>query len=107
MVRVPNDFEDHALLGELESKRGGHKVEICTPQRGSKRAFLDLAENKAKHIFEQRFRVLKPTSKAIGEALQSGWNLPGEVTRVGVFDISAIQDRDRVAARAVWQNESR
>ena len=41
MVHVPIDFEDHALLGELLSERAGHKVEIFTPQRGSKRAFLD------------------------------------------------------------------
>src|SRR3984893_10576296 len=91
MVHVPIDFEDHAVLGELLSERAGHKVEILTPQRGSKRAFLDLPENNAKHIFEQRFRVLKPTSKAIGEALQSALNLPEEVKRIESFDISDTQ----------------
>jgi len=104
MVHVPIDFEDHALLGELLSERAGHKVEIFTPQRGSKRAFLDLAENNAKHIFEQRFRVLKPTSKAIGEALQSALNLPEEVKRIESFDISHIQGTDTVASMVVWEN---
>ena len=104
MVHVPIDFEDHALLGQLLSERAGHKVEICTPQRGSKRAFLDLAENNAKHIFEQRFRVLKPTSKAIGEALQSALNLPEEVKRIESFDISHIQGTDTVASMVVWEN---
>jgi len=104
MVHVPIDFEDHALLGELLSERAGHKVEILTPQRGSKRAFLDLAENNAKHIFEQRFRVLKPTSKAIGEALQSALNLPEEVKRIESFDISHIQGTDTVASMVVWEN---
>jgi excinuclease ABC subunit C len=104
MIHVPIDFEDHALLGELLSERAGHKVEIFTPQRGSKRAFLDLAENNAKHIFEQRFRVLKPTSKAIGEALQSGLNLPEEAKRIESFDISHIQGTDTVASMVVWEN---
>jgi excinuclease ABC subunit C len=104
MIHVPIDFEDHALLGELLSERAGHKVEIFTPQRGSKRAFLDLAENNAKHIFEQRFRVLKPTSKAIGEALQSALNLPEEAKRIESFDISHIQGTDTVASMIVWEN---
>jgi excinuclease ABC subunit C len=104
MIHVPIDFEDHALLGELLGERAGHKVEIFTPQRGSKRAFLDLAENNAKHIFEQRFRVLKPTSKAIGEALQSALNLPEEAKRIESFDISHIQGTDTVASMVVWEN---
>jgi len=104
MIHVPIDFEDHAVLAELLSERAGHKVEIFTPQRGSKRAFLDLAENNAKHIFEQRFRVLKPTSKAIGEALQSSLNLPEEVKRIESFDISHIQGTDTVASMVVWEN---
>ena len=104
MIHVPIDFEDHALLGELLTERVGHKVEIFTPQRGSKRAFLDLAENNAKHIFEQRFRVLKPTSKAIGEALQSTLNLPEEAKRIESFDISHIQGTDTVASMVVWEN---
>jgi excinuclease ABC subunit C len=104
MIHVPIDFEDHAVLGELLSERAGHKVEIFTPQRGSKRAFLDLAETNAKHIFEQRFRVLKPTSKAIGEALQSALNLPEEAKRIESFDISHIQGTDTVASMVVWEN---
>jgi excinuclease ABC subunit C len=104
MVHVPIDFEDHALLGELLSERAGHKVEIFTPQRGSKRAFLELAETNAKHIFLQRFRVLKPTSKAIGEALQTTLNLPEEVKRIESFDISHIQGTDTVASMVVWEN---
>jgi len=104
MIHVPIDFEDHGLLEELLSDRAGHKVEILTPQRGSKRAFLDLAENNAKHIFEQRFRVLKPTSKAIGEALQAALNLAEEPKRIESFDISHIQGTDTVASMVVWEN---
>ena len=103
-IHVSADFEDRELLEETLSERAGHKVEIFTPQRGSKRAFLDLVESNAKHSFEQRFRVLKPTSKAIGEALQNTLNLAEEPKRIESFDISHIQGTDTVASMVVWEN---
>src|SRR5215475_5222160 len=103
-IHVPIDFEDRALLEETLTDRAGHKVEIFTPQRGSKRAFLDLVSNNAKHAFEQRFRVLKPTSKMIGEAVQNALNLLEEPRRIESFDISHIQGSDTVASMVVWEN---
>jgi excinuclease ABC subunit C len=103
-IHVSTDFEERELLEETLTERAGHKVEIFAPQRGSKRAFLDLVENNAKHSFEQRFRVLKPTSKAIGEALQNALNLAEEPKRIESFDISHIQGTDTVASMVVWEN---
>ena len=102
-IHVSADFEDRDLLEATLTERAGHKVEIFTPQRGTKRAFLDLVENNAKHSFEQRFRVLKPTSKAIGEALQNALNLAEEPQRIESFDISHIQGTDTVASMVVWE----
>jgi excinuclease ABC subunit C len=102
-IHVSADFEDRDLLEAALTERAGHKVEIFTPQRGTKRAFLDLVESNAKHSFEQRFRVLKPTSKAIGEALQNALNLAEEPTRIESFDISHIQGTDTVASMVVWE----
>jgi len=103
-IHVPIDFEDRAPLEETLTERAGHKVEIFTPQRGSKRAFLDLVENNAKHSFEQRFRVLKPTSKAIGEAVQNALNLLEEPRRIESFDISHTSGTDTVASMVVWED---
>jgi excinuclease ABC subunit C len=103
-IHVPLEFEERGLLEETFSERAEHKVEIFTPQRGSKAAILDLVENNAKHSFEQRFRVLKPTSKAIGEALQGALNLPEEPKRIESFDISHMQGTDTVASMVVWDN---
>ncbi|HEV1993692.1 MAG TPA: excinuclease ABC subunit UvrC, partial [Candidatus Acidoferrum sp.] len=102
-IHVSADFEDRELLEATLTERAGHKVEIFTPQRGTKRAFLDLVESNAKHSFEQRFRVLKPTSKAIGEALQNALNLAEEPHRIESFDISHIQGTDTVASMVVWE----
>jgi excinuclease ABC subunit C len=103
-IHVPAEFEDRELLEETLAERAGHRLEIVTPQRGSKRAFLDLVESNAKHSFEQRFRVLKPTSKAIGEAVQSALDLPEEPKRIESFDISHIQGTDTVASMVVWED---
>ena len=103
-IHVPIDFEDRGVLEETLAERAGHKVEIFTPQRGNKRSFLDLVESNAKHSFEQRFRVLKPSSKAIGEALQNALNLAEEPKRIESFDISHIQGTDTVASMVVWEN---
>jgi len=102
-IHVSADFEDRELLETMLTERAEHKVEIFTPQRGTKRAFLDLVESNAKHSFEQRFRVLKPTSKAIGEALQNALNLVEEPHRIESFDISHIQGTDTVASMVVWE----
>jgi len=103
-IHVSIDFEDREPLEEILTERAGHKVEILTPQRGTKRAFLDLVESNAKHSFEQRFRVLKPSSKAIGEALQNTLNLAEEPKRIESFDISHIQGTDTVASMVIWEN---
>jgi excinuclease ABC subunit C len=97
------DFEERELLEETLSDRAGHRVEIFTPQRGSKAAILDLVESNAKHSFEQRFRVLKPTSKAIAEALESALGLPEPPERIESFDISHLQGTDTVASMVVWE----
>lgn len=104
MIHVPVDFEERELLEETFSDRAGHKIEIFTPQRGSKRAILDLVESNAKHSFEQRFRVLQPTSKSIAEALQNALSLPEVPKRIESFDISHIQGTDTVASMVVWEN---
>ncbi|MBV9037355.1 MAG: excinuclease ABC subunit UvrC, partial [Acidobacteriaceae bacterium] len=103
-IHVPADFEDREELQEFLSELRGHKVEIATPQRGAKKALLDLVETNAKNSFHQRFRTLKPSSKAIQEALQEALNLPEAPRRIECFDISHIQGTDKVASMVVWED---
>jgi excinuclease ABC subunit C len=102
-IHVPVDFEDREALEELLSEKKGHKVEILMPQRGQKKALLDLVETNAKHAFQQRFRIMRPTSKAIQEALQDALGLPDAPKRIECFDISHIQGTDKVASMVVWE----
>ncbi len=103
-IHVPADFEEREELEEFLSDRRGRRVEIATPQRGMKKALLELVETNAKHSFDQRFRVLKPSSKAIQAALQDALNLPEVPRRIECFDISHIQGTDKVASMVVWED---
>ncbi|HME06400.1 MAG TPA: excinuclease ABC subunit UvrC, partial [Bryobacteraceae bacterium] len=104
LIHVPVDFEDRELLEDILTERRGRKVEIHTPQRGQKKAVLSLVETNAQHSFQQRFRVMKPSSKAIQEALQDALNLPDAPKRIECFDISHIQGTDKVASMVVWED---
>ncbi len=47
---------------------------------------------------------MKPSSKAIQEALQDALNLPEPPRRIECFDISHIQGTDKVASMVVWED---
>jgi excinuclease ABC subunit C len=104
VIHVPVEFEEREVLEDFLTEKRGRKVEIHTPQRGQKKAMLELVESNARHSFEQRFRVLKPTSKAISEALQDALGLENAPHRIECFDISHIQGTDKVASMVVWEN---
>ena len=103
-IHVPMDFEERQILENVLSEKAGHRTEIQLPQRGKKHAFLELVEENARHSFLQRFRVLKPSAKAVAEALESTLGLPETPKRIESFDISHIQGSDTVASMVVWEN---
>jgi excinuclease ABC subunit C len=103
-VHTPVEFDDRELLEEVLTEAAGHRVEILNPQRGQKHAFLELVEQNAKHSFTQRFRTLRPNSKAITEAVESALGLPEPPKRIECFDISHIQGSDTVASMVVWED---
>jgi excinuclease ABC subunit C len=109
-IYVPVEFEDREMLEELLSEQlaadGGRatRVNILVPQRGDKRSLLDLAGTNAKQSYDQRFRVMKPNTKAIQEALQDALGLPEPPERIECFDISHIQGAETVASMVVWED---
>ena len=104
IIHVPAEFEDRDALEEVLTEKKGRKVEIHTPQRGQKKALYDLAETNAKHCFDARFRVLKPSSKAILSAFEDATGVPLNPARIECFDISHVQGTDKVASMVVWED---
>jgi excinuclease ABC subunit C len=109
-IYVPVDFEDREELEEALSEQlageGGRatRVHITVPQRGDKRELIDLAGTNAKQSYDQRFRVMKPNTRAIQEALQDALALPELPKRIECFDISHIQGAETVASMVVWED---
>ncbi|MDE3105566.1 MAG: excinuclease ABC subunit UvrC [Acidobacteriota bacterium] len=103
-IYVPIDFPDRALLAEMLADQVGHRIELAAPQRGDKRSLVDLVCQNAKQSYDQRFRVLQPSIKAIQEALQEALTLEELPTRIECFDISHIQGAETVASMVVWEN---
>jgi excinuclease ABC subunit C len=103
-IHIPVDIEEREEIEDFLSEKRRKRVEIVTPQRGTKKALLGLVETNAKHSFDQRFRVLKPSSKAVQVAFQEALNLPSPPDRIECFDISHIQGTDKVASMVVWED---
>jgi excinuclease ABC subunit C len=103
-IYVPVDFEERTTLVEVLSEGQERKVQIHVPQRGEKRSLVDLVGQNAKQAYDQRFRVMKPTTKIIQEALQDALTLPELPQRIECFDISHIQGAETVASMVVWED---
>jgi excinuclease ABC subunit C len=109
-IYVPVDFEDRESLEDVLTEQlvaagaRATRVHIEAPTRGEKRALIDLAGNNAKQSYDQRFRVMKPNSRAIQEALQDALGLPERPMRIECFDISHIQGAETVASMVVWED---
>src|SRR6202451_3759774 len=109
-IYVPVEFEDRETLEEVLSEQiaaeGGRatRVHIVVPLRGEKRSLLALAGNNAKQSYDQRFRIMKPNTKAIQEALQDALGVPELPRRIECFDISHIQGAETVASMVVWED---
>jgi excinuclease ABC subunit C len=109
-IYVPTDFEDRQMLEELLTDQlaatgaRATRVHIEVPSRGEKRSLIDLAGNNAKQSYDQRFRVMKPNTRAIQEALQDALTLADRPERIECFDISHIQGAETVASMVVWED---
>ena len=101
---LPVDFPDRVVLADLLTESTAHRIEILVPQRGDKRSLVDLVCQNAKQSYDQRFRVLQPSIKAIQEALQDALTLDELPRRIECFDISHIQGAETVASMVVWED---
>ncbi len=103
-IYLPVDFADRGTLAALLAQQTHHRVELAVPQRGDKRSLVDLAGQNAKQSYDQRFRVLQPSRKAVQDALQDALTLEEAPRRIECFDISHIQGAETVASMVIWED---
>ena len=103
-VLVPFDFEDHA---DLEALLGGARIRV--PQRGPRRALVDLADQNARHLLEEfKLAALEADERAVDPVyeLQRELGLSTVPRSLICFDISHAQGTD-VVASGVWFENGR
>ncbi|MDA0330139.1 MAG: excinuclease ABC subunit UvrC [Gemmatimonadetes bacterium] len=106
-VLLPTDFADRALLSEILTETAGRIVRVAVPQRGEKRRLLELAEQNARQVLEDRVTALEYAADRAEEAL---FSLQNEldlkiVPRLMVcFDISHLQGEETVGSAVVFEN---
>ena len=101
---VPFDFEDRE---SLEASLEGTKIRI--PQRGPRRALVDLADKNAQHLLEEfKLAALEADERAADPVyeLQRELGLPRLPRSLICFDVSHAQGTD-VVASAVWFENGR
>lgn len=101
---VPFDFDDRETL---EASLEGTRIRV--PQRGPRRALVDLADKNAQHLLEEfKLASLEAEERAADPVyeLQRELGLPRLPRSLVCFDISHAQGTD-VVASAVWFENAR
>ena len=102
-ILLPLALEDaDTLAGILSEERGG-RVSVLCPQRGEKRALIDLAQRNAKNGFAEK-RLADKAVRDTLEQIRRILNLPRSPERIECFDVSTIQGESTVAAMVVFEN---
>ena len=103
-INLPEEIEDVEAMEELLTARAGRRVRILVPQRGDKRALVELATRNAELSYRTRFNETTAAHFDALETLRSRLNLPAIPSRIDCFDISTIQGSDTVASMVVCED---
>jgi excinuclease ABC subunit C len=103
-INVPVEIEDVAAMEEWLGSRAGRRVRILVPQRGDKRAMVELATRNAELSYRTRFNEITAAHFDALETLRVELSLPAIPRRIECFDISTIQGSETVAAMVVCED---
>ena len=106
-ILLPHLLPEGDVIGEWLSGLRGAKVQLLTPQRGSKRDLLIMAADNAATLLEaERLRQAEKIRRESGalEQLGEALALPEIPKRIECFDISHIQGAETVASMVVFQD---
>src|SRR5687767_12216000 len=103
-INLPLEIEDSEAMEEWLSVRAGRRVRILVPQRGDKRALVDLATRNAELAYRTRFNEITAAHFEALETLRAVLSLPTIPRRIDCFDISTIQGSETVASMVVCED---
>jgi len=103
-IHVPVPVEDGGELESWLSERAGRRVRLLVPQRGDKRALVELATRNAELSYRTRFNEITAAHFDALETLRDVLALPALPRRIECFDISTIQGSETVASMVVCED---
>src|SRR5690606_28585563 len=101
------DFADRPLIESLVGESAGRRVRTHVPQRGDKLRLVELADQNARHLFEERVVLLEAASARADDdlyALQEALGLQVVPRLLVCFDISHTQGTEVVGSAVVFEN---
>lgn len=101
-VLLPVDIEEADALGEVLSEERGAKVTVHWPQRGEKKALVELAARNAKSSFKEK-RMTEKANEDLLAQVKEKLQLSRIPNRIECFDISTTQGVKPVGSMVVFE----
>lgn len=107
-ILLEKELPETGLLEQWLSNLRGSNVKLVVPQKGEKKAFLDLAKRdviELSKVLDERAKNQQEKASAISEALSSFFGFhAGRKWRIEAYDISNTNGVDSVGAMVVFEN---
>jgi excinuclease ABC subunit C len=103
-IDLPVEIEDCDAMEEWLSSRAERRVKMLVPQRGDKKALVELATRNAELSYRTRFNENTAAHFDALETLRGVLGLPSIPRRIECFDISTIQGSETVASMVVCED---
>jgi len=101
-ISIPRDLESASLLEEILSDRRGRRVRLARPKRGEKLRLLELAEENARHGFQEQ-RLKSGAIERTLAGLKSALRLTRLPLRIECYDISNQGGHSIVGSQVVFE----
>ncbi|MBI4560388.1 MAG: excinuclease ABC subunit UvrC [Candidatus Hydrogenedentes bacterium] len=101
-VLLPLPLEDADTLAEVLTEQRGARVSVHAPQRGEKRALVEIAARNAKSSFEEK-RLAEQANKDLLEQVKTALKIPQLPERIECFDISTTQGDKAVGSMVTFE----
>jgi len=106
-VLLPWDVVDRAALAQVLSEAAGRRVTVMVPRRGENRRLIELAEQNARQVLEDRVTALAYAADRAEDALfslQDELDLKVVPRFMVCFDVSHTQGTETVASAVAFEN---
>ncbi len=106
-VLLPDEFEDRTTVETMLGERAGRRVSTHVPVRGDKLRLIELANQNARHLLEERAVLSDAVEERADDALydlQEAIEMKVVPRFIVCFDISHMQGTEVVASCVAFEN---